>query len=256
MRALFAISSGKTTFLHDLDARTKMFVGVASSLSVIFMNTPQSLGFLAVVSTLYLLVLRRFALVAVCYVFILLVAATAFGFMLLMHEIWPRMAPPELGRFGIPFLRLLILANVVLALALSSRIQAVLAALRGLRLPVWLFVPTAVMIRFIPSFIKDIKEIRETMKTRGYGSGPIALISRPILTTRLLFMPLVIRALRTSDELGVAAELKGVGSRASATCHRPQRFSARDLAMALCAVGMLAVAFALQSGPSLGGGMH
>ncbi len=256
MRASFAISSGGTTFLHALDARTKMFVGVAASLSVIFLNTPQSLGFLAAASGAYLLVLRRFALAGVCYLFLLLMAGAALGFMWLMHGIWPRMAEPDLARFSIPFLRTLVLANVVLALALSSRIQAVLAALRALRLPVWLFVPTAVMIRFIPSFLKDIKEVRESMKTRGYGSGPAALFSRPMLTVRLLFMPLVVRALRTSDELGVAAELKGVGNRNAASCYRPQRFSGRDLAVACGALCVLTAAFLLQSGPSLSGGMH
>ena len=51
----------------------------------------------------------------------------------------------------------------------------------------------------------------------------------PIRTTRLLFTPLLFRALKTSDELGIAAELKGLhaGSK-SGSVHR-RGFSKHDI---------------------------
>jgi len=52
---------------------------------------------------------------------------------------------------------------------------------------------------------------------------------------------------RTSDELGVAAELKGVGSRGTVTCHRPHQLSGRDLIMGIGAVCILGAAFFLQA---------
>ncbi|MEA1868535.1 MAG: hypothetical protein U9N19_10635 [Thermodesulfobacteriota bacterium] len=53
--------------------------------------------------------------------------------------------------------------------------NVVATALKSLRLPLFLYLPAVVMIRFIPSFINDIKQVTEVLKIRGYKINPASL---------------------------------------------------------------------------------
>ncbi|MCG8471305.1 MAG: energy-coupling factor transporter transmembrane protein EcfT, partial [Desulfobacterales bacterium] len=56
----------------------------------------------------------------------------------------------------------------------------------------------------------------------------------PIVSMRLLIAPILFRALRSSDDLGIAAELKGVSHNAHMVSYKPQHFTQADtLAMVL-----------------------
>lgn len=240
----------RPSWAASLDARTKMTACLAVSLAVIFLKSPEALILLAVLGAIQLLAVRRVGVALACWGLLLAVSAIAFGFTWGIHAIWPqswiKMDAPDLRQFAIPFLRTFVIFNVVLALALSTRIQAVLSALAAMRLPVWLGLPATVMIRFIPSFVQDVREIRQAMQARGWSAGPSGFLLRPVDSVRLLFMPLVIRALRASDELGVAAELKGVRGG-----FRPTRLNGANLgyrdwtALTVCVLSV-ATAFILQ----------
>ena len=58
--------------------------------------------------------------------------------------------------------------NAVLPLALTIRMQTLLTSLQSFRLPFMLYLPAAVMIRFISSFISDVKQIGQSIKIRGF----------------------------------------------------------------------------------------
>ena len=199
-----------------------------ASVVVIVLKGVIPLSFLLVASIIYVLLQKRFGVLFVCYC-----AVVVMGLMALFCVKIMTVFIPEMGKFGIsvfvvPFLRVSILINVVLALALSSQIQAILTSLRSLHLPLFIYLPAAVMIRFIPGFINDIRLIRQSLKVRGCSINPLTITFHPFLTTRLLFVPTVIRALRASDELAVAAELKGVGYSGRVSCYRTNRFSSAD----------------------------
>ncbi|MGE4506280.1 MAG: energy-coupling factor transporter transmembrane component T, partial [Desulfovibrionaceae bacterium] len=155
-----------------------------------------------------------------------------------------------------PFLRIVLMINVVLGLALTSRIQSVLTALKSLRLPAVLYIPASVMIRFIPTFIGDARQIHQTLRIRGYPVTPGALLRHPLRSVRVLFVPLVFRALRSADDLAMAAELKGVGARGGITPHRTDPFGPLDAAALLVALGCIAAAFLQQFRAGFGLGMH
>lgn len=229
MRALFAADAVRpNSVVYGLDARTKMAISLVASVAVIFLKSPLALGFLAVASALYALELGRWRVVLVCYVAVLLMWFLSLGFMHLMHAISDKMPISEPIKMLVPFLRTMVMINAVLALALSSRIQTLLTSLKTLKLPIWIYVPAAVMIRFVPTFIKDVRQIHETMKIRGYNINPIFILRHPILSVRLLVAPILFRALRSSDDLGIAAELKGVSKNARMVSFKPQIFKRAD----------------------------
>ena len=112
----------------------------------------------------------------------------------------------------IPFLRGLSMMNVVMVLALTTRVEDLLATLERMHLPFCLFLPTAVMLRFIPTFADDIRQVWETLKIKGWPLGPAMVTLQPLLSARLILAPILFRALKSSETLGVASELKGLGA--------------------------------------------
>ncbi|MDY0362618.1 MAG: energy-coupling factor transporter transmembrane component T [Desulforegulaceae bacterium] len=168
------------------------------------------------------------------------------GIMRLMHAAVPMVPVTEPLKMLVPFLRTLVMVNVILALALSSRVQTLLTALKSFRLPVWLYLPSAVMIRFIPSFIKDVRQIHDTMLIRGYSLNPVFILRHPLIGVRLMAAPLIFRALRSSDELGIAAELKGVGYGVPMKNFRPSVFTCVDGLAMICTLAVIFAACLIQ----------
>ena len=68
------------------------------------------------------------------------------------------------------------------------------------------------MIRFIPTFYNDLKQINEALRIRGYRVSWKQFLLHPALSMRFVTTPLLYRSLKSSEELGIAAELKGLGA--------------------------------------------
>lgn len=248
MPLLFELKSGREgqTGIHRLDVRTKLAVSLLASVAVIFLNHPGALGLLVVFSTVYVASLKRLKILMVIYVAIILMGCMAVGMMAGLTALWPKTPSVDPGKLLVPFLRTLVMVNTALALALSSRIQSLMAALKVLRLPFCIYVPLVVMVRFIPTLIEDIRQIRECIRTKGYGLTPLSLWAHPWITIRLLLMPLLFRSLRSSDELGIAAELKGMGYGQQMTPLKKSRFGRKDIMMVCMALVVLALSLILQ----------
>ncbi len=244
MQALFT-TSGPETMLHRLDVRTKMLISTAASIVVILLKSVPALALLVVASAIYMMLTRRWKVMVIAYAAILFMWIAAVICMKIMGYLSPRMAASGMDSLMLPFLRSLVLINTLLAMALSSRIQGILTTLKSLRLPYWLYIPAAVMIRFLPSLVEDVRQIAETVKTKGYSLHPASLLMAPRQTMRLLFVPILFRSLRTSDELGIAAELKGVGYSTSISSFRHQKFSGIDYGLLFLTTALFVASFVI-----------
>jgi energy-coupling factor transport system permease protein len=246
----------KTSVVSRLDVRTKLAIGIMASVVSLVLSNPAALGVLALGSLGYALLLSRAKLLVLVYAMVIGMWILAGSMLAGMKWLWPAMAALEADKLTEPFLRCAVVVNVALALALSSPIQGLLVALKTLHLPFCIYVPLAVMIRFIPTFIEDVRQIGECIRTRGHRFTPASAILRPRLTLRLLLVPLLYRSLRSADELGVAAELKGLGGASRLTPMQSGRFGPADGLAAAAALIFLAAGVALQVLlPAGGGGM-
>ncbi|MCG5529888.1 energy-coupling factor transporter transmembrane protein EcfT [Halorhodospira halochloris] len=234
------------TFLHLLDVRTKMLISVLAAVVVIILSEIWLLASLATLTLGYVLISKRYAPVAIAYCLFAILWLLAFGFMHGMSLALPRFGYPDMQSLIAPFLRSLVLLNTLLAMALSSRIQGVMSSLKALRLPYWLYIPAAAMVRFIPAFIEDIRQIVESLEIKGYRRSPFFLLRHPLIGLRLLFIPLLFRALRTSDELGMAAELKGIGYSRKVSRLNSDRMGWRDFVLLTFAVLITSAALSLE----------
>ncbi len=236
----------KKNLVAAIDVRTKMVICLVASAIVIFFKVEIALTFFTVVTTLYAIATQRWRLLGICYLATAIMWVISIGFIMLLHKITDVFPTSSLLGILVPFLRSLVMLNTVLVLALTSRVQTLLAALKGLHLPWWLYIPAVVVIRFIPDFIQDVGQIHETMRTRGYNLTPFFLMRHPLLTVRLLVAPMLFRALRSADELAIAAELKGIGHKVTMSSYRPATFGKYDLLALIVTIATIACGIILE----------
>ena len=219
-----ASSASKFDVLTQLDVRSKMLIAALAAVMTIALSSLNSQLLLFTTSLLYLFALGRYKLIFVSYAASLLMMALSVGFASVLALFIPSMGKSlELSSLCIPFLRALTVMNTILPMAFTGRLQNILNGLQQLKLPFIIYLPAAVIIRFIPTFAGDVKQIWESLKIRGFKTFSTQ-------QTRLLFTPLLFRALKTSDELGIAAELKGLHAGSNSGSMQRRRFGKHDIA--------------------------
>lgn len=168
-----ASSVPNLSLLNAVDIRVKMMITALASVMTVAISSLYAQCFLFAVSFLYLLMIRRPKLILVSYLLFLIMMAIACGFGLVLAHFLPMMGKGmELKSLAVPFMRAFTMLNVVLPLAFTGRLQQILNSLQKLKLPFVIYLPAAVIVRFIPTFTNDIKQIWESLKIRGYRINP------------------------------------------------------------------------------------
>lgn len=213
MRALFAKGAASSSLLRFLDVRTKIAVIAAAAVATLAASGLAAQLVLFAATLVYALFLKRAKLLGVLYALMAAMMAIAAACAWGLAEWLPQMGRFNVQALAIPFLRGLSMMNAVVVLAMTTRVEDLLSTLERMRLPFCIFLPTAVMLRFVPTFANDIKQVWETLRIKGWPLGPAMFTRHPVLSARLILAPILFRALKSSETLGVAAELKGMGSR-------------------------------------------
>lgn len=229
--------------LHAADTRAKMFVSLLASVATVALSGVEPQMVLFGMSLVYALGMRQFRILLIGYAVLVGMSLLAMGCAFGMSLLIPSMPAFSAVSLVVPFLRMATMLNGILPLAFSCRVQSLLTALKSLRLPFCLYLPAAVMIRFIPTFLHDAKQVSETLRIRGWRMTPWNAFRHPVLLIRLVFTPLLFRSLKTSEELGIAAELKGLGYGEGMRPYRKLVWKASDtwLLVAACLVAAAAV---------------
>lgn len=198
--------------LRRVDARTKLGVTLTAALLTIGCSGAISQLVLFAATFIYVCLINRPKLLFILYAFMAVMMGIAGIFASILGYYIPEIGGLSVKSLLIPFLRGLSMMNVVMALALTTKVEDLLSTLERMHLPFCIFLPTVVMIRFIPTFTNDIKQVWETLRIKGWPLGPAMLTFHPFLCARLILAPILFRALKSSETLGVASELKGLGA--------------------------------------------
>lgn len=234
-------------WVETLDVRAKILVSMLATIAVMIVGNVEAMSVLVLASFLYACTLRRPLVLLATYALVALMCLLALACMWLMGQAMPRLLEKfSLATMLLPFMRILVMLHVVLPLALASRIQGMMNALRSMKLPFCIYLPTVVVLRFLPTFWNDTKQILEALKMRGFRVTPLNLTLHPVLSLRLLFTPLLFRCLRSSEDLGIAAELKGLGQAEGMTPYHVPQWSRADSMLVLIAVLVFAGALTCQ----------
>ncbi len=231
-------------YLARLNTITKLVITLFFSVFIIFMETQNALLLLFTVSILYVTPLKKWRVLAIGYALIVMMYAVSLGFSAVMGLISERMGAKGNYQVLIPFLRVTFMLNLTLALTLSSGVRRLTNVLKTIKVPRFIFLPTIVVFRFVPSFMNDIQQIHESIKIKVGAFNFFTMITKPRLFIRLMIIPAVIRSLRSAEELSAAAELKGISGVENVKNSTPESLGWRDgLAFSVTAVLVVTVVF-------------
>lgn len=226
------------SFAGGIDPRVKLGLCMTGSLATMLLKSPWSLGILLLASVcIALTATRPQTLVRICLftsVMMIISLSCSWGISLLLPDlfVW------DVSVLAIPFLRMLVIVSLLLHLALSTPAQVISRMLQSMRLPGFLHIPLSVVIRFIPTFMDDCKQIQESARLRP---------GRSVWTCwRCLAVPLVFRTLASADDLAIAAELKGMHAGQQAAVAGFSGLTRRDYAIVSIALCVLCAAAMVQ----------
>lgn len=92
----------------------------------------------------------------------------------------------------------------------TTSVSEWVATFKTLRVPNWLLIPIAVMLRFFPAVREDYHHIRKAMAFRGIGISAIDLLKKPATTFEYILIPLLMNATQVAEDLTVSALTKGL----------------------------------------------
>ncbi|WMJ88007.1 energy-coupling factor transporter transmembrane component T [Anaerocolumna sp. MB42-C2] len=114
-----------------------------------------------------------------------------------------------------------------------------MAAFYKIHMPDRLVIPFAVMMRYLPVVREDWRYIKDAMRMRGISLSIQNICLRPILVAECLYVPLMMAASNTADELSIAAVTRGIENPSPRTSLTEIRFSGKDLIVIIIFISYL-----------------
>ena len=108
-----------------------------------------------------------------------------------------------------------------------------MAALYRIHMPDSFVIPFAVMLRYLPAVKEDWRYIRDAMRMRDISPSLKGILKNPVITAECVYVPLMMAASNTADELSIAAVTRGIENPIPRTCLTMIRFSGQD-ALVIC----------------------
>ena len=139
---------------------------------------------------------------------------------------------PVITFISFMFFFLLLMLPIFMSVTLlinTTEVSELLGAMEAIHMPRQITIPFAVTLRFIPSLQKELGYIREAMKVRGIRLG----ICHPIQSMEYILVPLLMRALKISEELSASAMTRGIDSPDPKTHFIEMKFSFGDILVML-----------------------
>lgn len=119
------------------------------------------------------------------------------------------------------------------------------AAMTRLRIPRHIIVPIAVMTRFLPTQLQELKAIKDAVRLRGIFPHWYSILLHPMQLAECTVVPLLSSSMRIADDLTASALLRGFGTHPRPTTVEKLGFSFDDALMLICALLLMSLDFAL-----------
>lgn len=119
------------------------------------------------------------------------------------------------------------------AALVASNPSRIMAALQKIGIPRTGLAAVCLLVRFFPVMGSEMEKIREGQLARGILPKRHDVLIHPATAYQCFFVPLIIRCLRLSSDLGASSELRGLASRERRSCLHGIGFSGRDAALVL-----------------------
>lgn len=198
------IHNSTTKNISKIDGRTLLFLTVASCL-VSFLST-DLLGHAIYTTWLFLLIsYLGFFKRAVKYFAIYLVTV---GWIMIANRYHFTFPSP----LFISMIYKVILPAMPASLLGSIPFGKLTAGIRKLPLPSKVQMIAIIMLRFGPTVIHEMNDVKDSMRVRGFLGSAKKVLCHPMQTLEYAFVPLVIRSIKIADELAASASVRGIES--------------------------------------------
>lgn len=219
-----------------LDPRTTTALVITANLVALSPHSPFLLvAILGIVVIALLLLTKKWGPVSK-YIAVVLVFAAFLGMGYLPN---PNPVTATFGVLGYYLLRFTVLYGAGMFLLYCATPTELIAALRRLHLPNILLIPLAVMMRFIPTIMREGKHILDSMRVRQVVDSSWKVMLHPVKAIEYLVVPLISSTLRIAQDLSASALLRGLGSNSKPTTISRLGLGLFDLVVLLFCVGML-----------------
>jgi len=233
--------------IHKLDARGKLLWLVTTAILSLALQTFPCLAALFVATLIYSLLSRTFRQYIVILKVAVILSLLSSLLMLSISTDIHYLCEVALQLF----VRVGIMTSAGVLFALTTSPRSLVAALEKLKIPRNATFPLTIAIRFIPSLLKEVKDIKDALRLRGIEPGIRWLFRHPVLWCRAIFIPLTIRSIAISDELAAAAESRGFGNPAKHTVLLHSEENAHDcvfvLTVIMSALALLSIDYSIRN---------
>jgi energy-coupling factor transport system ATP-binding protein len=202
---IMTIGRKSESWFSKQDPRNKMLLMLLISV-LVFLSKNQNALHISVGLLFILMLTAKLYQTAVKFVvayFIIYIVNYAIAIFLLLN--------PVITFISFLFFFLLLMLPIFMSVTLlinTTEVSELLGAMEAIHMPRQITIPFAVTLRFIPSLQKELGYIREAMKVRGIRLG----IGHPIQSMEYILVPLLMRALKISEELSASAMTRGIDS--------------------------------------------
>ena len=214
-----------------LDPRTKIIILVIISFMV-FNEAPIYVSGILVLIPFICLFFSNYKKAAVIYV-VLYVAAKYIQIFLLPNS--TGIISIILVTFSYTSSRMLPILIMGYYTIASTKVSEFISAMEKSNVPKEIIIPLSVVFRYIPSIIEEIKSITNAMKMRGFGLT-VKSFKNPLKLIEFYMVPILISAVKTSDELSAASLTRGLSNPKKRTHLVDTEFSKLDYSLLLISV--------------------
>ncbi len=225
-----------------LDPRTSGLAVVLLGITAMFMNKALTAHIIFAVAAIYLLCSKA---VKACLVYVsiyLLITVLSMN----VESIENTSIMLLVVSLGYFVQKLTVLIMMGQFFARTARIPDVLTALQQMKMPDALAVPLIVALRFFPTIREDYHSLRDSLRLRNVRVSPVMILVRPVKTIEYLFVPILRKSVRVSDELAASALVRGFEHMKDQTILFPLKFGKTDIAVTAATVMTVVVLFIIQ----------
>lgn len=216
-----------------LDPRTKILLLLGINIFV-FTNSHVYAEMLVVAALVILLLL--------CGVYKTALKSTITYIVLLAIKCWilpfcPEIIMTSLNIVVITFRKLLPCVTLGALLVQTTPIRLLMHAMQKWHLPQAVIIPLAITVRYFPTLHEEQQAISDAMKLRN--------VHGVFQKLEYIYVPLMLSASTTADELSQAITARGIDNPRPKTCAVSMRFHIQDYVLCFVAIVLVIIAFVL-----------
>ena len=131
-----------------------------------------------------------------------------------------------------------ILSGIIIS---TTKVGEFLSAMNRSHISQKIVIPIAVMLRYVPTIREDWHFIKDAMRMRDVSPNLKNFILHPAMTIECIYVPLMMAASKTADELTVASVTRGIENPTQRTSYVRIGFGIADLIVVLAFLAMFLV---------------